>query len=160
MALKLPLQVVSNADVMRLKREVSGLNDYFTSAAARSAGVPAQPPRLSRQLDQLVRENQVNLMDNSARTKLHDDLKALELQAPMLHISFASEPSAQVVEKILSWLRSNIDPYVLLRVGLQPTIAAGCVLRTPNKIIDMSMRSSLITQEPYLAKLIAGAANE
>jgi F0F1-type ATP synthase delta subunit len=78
--------------------------------------------------------------------------------APLLHISFASEPSTKALEAILVWMRANIHPQTLLQVGLQPNIAAGCVLRTPSKVFDLSMRSYLQKQESYLVELIAGAA--
>jgi F0F1-type ATP synthase delta subunit len=78
----------------------------------------------------------------------------------LLHISFAAEPSTQALEKILVWFRANIHPQALLQVGLQPTIAAGCVLRTPNKVFDMSLRNHLIEQQKYLMQLIDVAAKK
>jgi hypothetical protein len=139
-------------------RELTALNDFFVSAAARKAGTPMQPPRLTRQLDQLAKDNSYNLLEESHRVKLQSELSAVLNKAPLIHISFAAEPPTRFLEQVLSWFRTNIHPQVLLQVGLQPTIAAGCTLRTPNKFFDMSLRSYIKTQEPYLAQLIAGAA--
>jgi hypothetical protein len=75
----------------------------------------------------------------------------------LLHISFAAEPSTQALEKILIWFRTNIHAQALLQVGLQPTIAAGCVLRTNNKVFDMSLRENLSKQKPFLVQLIDSA---
>lgn len=160
MALKLTLQLVTPADITRLQREINKLDDYFVAAAARSADASANPPKLTRSLDQLAQQNKIDLTNAAARKQLSSDLGQIIAQAPVLHISFAAEPSAQALEKILAWLRDNINPEVLLRVGLQPAMAAGCVLRTPNKIFDMSVRANLIRQEPLLNKLIAGAATQ
>jgi F0F1-type ATP synthase delta subunit len=156
--LKLPLSVVSQVDVARLLRELNSLNDFFIAAAARQSGTPMQPPPLSRLLDGLARDNNCNLLNEADRQKLQSALNLIIGKAPLLHISFAAEPSSKALERILTWFRTNIHPQLLLQVGLQPTIAAGCVLRTPNKIFDMSLRSYIKTQEPYLVQLIAGAA--
>jgi F0F1-type ATP synthase delta subunit len=107
----------------------------------------------------LARSNKFNLLDKNQRGELNNKLDQVLKSAPLLHISFAIEPSPQVMERILVWLRINIHPQTLVQVGLQPTIAAGCVLRTPNKIFDLSLRTRLKQQEPYLVTLIAGAAH-
>jgi F0F1-type ATP synthase delta subunit len=160
MELRLPLSVVSQVDVARLIRELNGLEDFFAGAALRRSGSPLPPPRLTRLLDQVAADNKCNLLDAAQRKNLQTALNQILGVAPLLHISFAAEPSPKALERILVWFRSNIHPQALLQVGLQPTIAAGCVLRTPNKLFDMSMRSYLKKQEPYLAQLIAGAARE
>jgi F0F1-type ATP synthase delta subunit len=158
--LKLSLSVIGQVDIIRLLRELNALNDFFVSVAARKAGSPMTPPRITRILDEVAKINELNLLEKEQRTILETKLKALLTTAPLLHISFASEPSPKALERILSWLRQNIDVHTLLQVGLQPTIAAGCVLRTPNKLIDMSMRNYLKMQEPYLVQLIQGATSE
>lgn len=159
MEFKLPNTVISYADMMRLARELDRLEDFFTGAANRPPGSPqAAPPRLTRSLDQVAQENKLNLLDAGDRHKLVDMLKKLQAVAPRLHISFASEPSPLGLERILTWFRTNIHPYALIQVGLQPGIAAGCVLRTPNRQFDMSLRSYLNGQEEYLGRLIQVAA--
>lgn len=158
--LVLPLSVISPVDVTRLIRELNGLEDFFNSAAARVSGTPVNLPRLSRLLEQLSNDNKCNLLDQPQRQTLIAQLNQLLKQAPSLHISFAADPQPKAMERIVVWLRDNIHPQLLLQVGLQPTIAAGCVLRTPNKLFDMSLRSYLKKQEPYLVQLIAGASRE
>lgn len=158
--LKLPNSVVGSIDVARLLREMNNLDDFFVSVNARPAGTAMQQlPKLSRQLDQLSHENELNLLDESHRARLSAALKEIYETAPKLHISFASEPSNKPFEEILMWVRRNIHPHAMIMVGLQPAIAAGCVLRTPNKIFDMSLRARLQKQEPYLARLIKGAVD-
>lgn len=157
--LKLPLSVIGQVDIARLMRELNGLEDFFVSAKARSPGVSMQLPRLTRLLEQLAKDNSLNLLSQADRAELLQSLKTIYEQAPKLHISFAVEPSPKAFEKILAWIRANIHPDALLQVGLQPGIAAGCMLRTTNKVFDMSLRTNLAKQEPYLVKLIKGAAD-
>ncbi len=159
MELKLPASVISQIDVARILRELNNLNDFFVSSKVRVSGTPVQPPRLSRSLDLLASDNKCNLLDENDRRQLTAYLNVILGRAPLLHISFAVEPSPKSVERILTWFRQNIHAQALLQVGLQPSIAAGCVLRTPNKFFDMSMRANLKQQEPYLVKLIASAAS-
>jgi F0F1-type ATP synthase delta subunit len=157
--LNIPSIVISQSDVARLQRELNGLNDFFTSARARQTGTSMQLPKLTRILNQLAHENKINLLEEADRNKLAKALAELYEQAPSLHISFASEASPKALETLVIWVRTNIHPYALIQVGLQPSIAAGCFLRTPNQVFDMSLRTTLKKSEPYLVKLIAGAVS-
>jgi F0F1-type ATP synthase delta subunit len=47
----------------------------------------------------------------------------------------------------------------MLQIGLQPAIAAGCMLRTTNKVFDMSLRTHLMKQSDYLARMIEGTVD-
>ena len=157
--LKLPLGAVDQGDVMRLARELGALDDFFVGAATRTAGTPQQPPKTTRLLEQLAEANGANLLDEGHRASLKAGLKTLLQKAPVMHISFASEPTPKSVEPIVNWFRQQIHPQALLQVGLAPSIAAGCVLRTPNKFFDMSIRVHLQKQAHLLSELIAGVIN-
>jgi F0F1-type ATP synthase delta subunit len=154
--LRLPLGIVDQGDAMRLNRELGVLDDFFVGAAARKAGTPQQPPKTTRLLEQLAELNGANLLDKSHRAALKVGLDKLLENAPVLHMSFASEPTPKSVEPILEWFRQQIHPQALLQVGVAPSIAAGCVLRTPNKFFDMSIRVHLQKQAHLLNGLIAG----
>jgi hypothetical protein len=157
--LKLPISVLNKGDILRLMREINSMDDFFITAQARQPGTPIQPPKTSRMLDQLAHDNGLNLIDTTQRQNLYKNLEYLSQNAPGLHISFANEPTPKAIEPLLVWLRENIHPQILLQVGYRPAIAAGCVLRTPNKIFDMSLNVHLQKQVPVLMKLIAGATN-
>jgi F0F1-type ATP synthase delta subunit len=157
--LKLSHTVVSQNDIARLQRELNGLNDFFVSARARQTGTGMRLPRLTRLLNQLAAENRINLLEDAGRQKLADGLAQIYDQAPSLHISFASEPSPKALETLVVWVRQNIHAHALIQIGLQPSIAAGCFVRTSNKVFDMSLRATLKKSQPYLTKLIAGAVD-
>ena len=157
--LKLSHMVVSPADVARLRRELIGLNDFFVDAQVRRTGTAMQLPKLTRILNQLAKENNVNLLEDADRNRLSEALSEIFEHAPTLHVSFASEPSPRALEKLIVWIRGNIHPQALVQVGLQPTVAVGCFLRTPNKAFDMSLRATLNKSQPQLVKLIDGAIN-
>ena len=60
------------------------------------------------------------------------------------------------VAKIVAWLRTEIHPLILLEIGLQPTIAAGCVIRTTNKYFDYSIGRHLKRNRGQLVSLLRG----
>lgn len=159
MELSLPLDVISQVDVARLVREVKGFDEFFVQAKVRQPNPALQVPKPSRLLEKIAVSNNYNLLNEQDCHKLAAQLDQIIGRAPLIHISFAAEPSPNVLESILSWFRSNIHPLTLLQVGLQPTIAAGCVLRTSNKVFDMSMRNYLTNQENYLVQLINSASS-
>ncbi len=160
MELKLPLTVTSKVDVARMMRELNALQDYMIQVQVRVPGTPMVLPRLTRPLEELAKENGINLLDEPARKQLYAMLNAVLGKGPLVHVSFAAEPSALAVQKILQWMRLNIHPQVLLQVGLQPSIAAGCTVRSPNLFFDLSLRNHLKQQEGYLVELIEGVADE
>ena len=69
-------------------------------------------------------------------------------------MSFANEPSNEAISKIVEWLRSEVSSYVLLHIGIQPSIIAGCTLRTTNKVFDFSMRSRIVESKAILREEI------
>jgi len=156
--LKLTLAVVGPSEIRRSVRELAGLDDYFVASAARQNTDAAGQPRITQLLDELARANGINLLEAGQRKKLSEALNQVLKDAPSLHISFAREPSPKALEKIVSWFRDNIDKNSLLQIGLQPSIAAGCVLRTSNQLFDMSIRAKLDKHGSTLLSLIAGAS--
>jgi F0F1-type ATP synthase delta subunit len=160
MDIKLPLNIVSPVDLNRLVRELKSLEEFFIAAKSRPAGMDLKLPTLTRSLDEVAKENNYNLLEEEHRQTLYKQLSQIVGDAPLIHISFAAEPSPKALEKLIMWFRTNIHSYTLLQVGLQPTIAAGCVVRTTNKVFDMSLREHLHQQQKFLAQLIDTAAKQ
>lgn len=152
--LRLPASVVGTVDINRLSRELEAFEDYVRQTKARSAGQPLAPPRTSRMLDELAGLNRLNLLQDDARQQLTSFLQNLQ-DAPTIHISFSADPSAAFTQKIVGWLRDNIHPQLMVQVGLQPNIAAGCIVRTPNKVFDFSLRQNFTQKRQLLLEAIA-----
>lgn len=150
----LPPQLSGKTDINRLLRELEMLEEALIA----QQGKKTPPPKVTSLLNQTALANGYKLLEQTHRKHITDQLTKIRDHAPLLHISFAAEPSPKVTETLLSWLRSNVHRYALLQIGLQPAIAAGCVLRTPNKIFDMSLGATLQKQTPYLLELLKGAA--
>lgn len=147
----LPMQVFGVVEVRRLGRELEQLDEFMRQASIREGGAKqASLPRLSRLLDMTANDNHFNLLQTADRDQLARILSEILNHAPVVHLSFASDPSAVFLEKILSWLRGNIHPMTLIRLGLQPSIAAGCVMRTANKSFDFSLRHRFAEERALL----------
>lgn len=141
MALKLPLSIISRQDVIRLTRELKALDDFMLQAKIRKPGEGLSLPRLSRLLEETAESNQLNLLQEDDRKNLTGVLVKVRDNAPQVNISFATDPSAAFMKKIVEWFRREVHPVMLVQVGLQPTLAAGCVVRTTNKQFDLSLRN-------------------
>lgn len=158
--LSLPVLVFGVSELRRLARELISLEDYITQSNLRRPGESQSLPKVSRVLDNLASQNQLNLLHAEDRKALMEFLQQVEHQAPLLHFSFASDPSSAFMAKLVTWLRRNIHPHALVTLGLQPSIAAGCIVRTKNKSFDFSLRHQLGENYKYLAESIAQNAQK
>jgi len=134
-SISLPEQLVSSVDLSRIIRELEALDESLRQAELRKPGEPTKLSRSSVSLEELARINKVSLVDSKQRQQLILLLKGFLDHAPRIHMSLATEPSAGFTRKMILWLRANIHPVVLLEIGLQPTLAAGCIVRTTNKML-------------------------
>lgn len=142
MELNLPLELVSKHDVLRTIRELETIEDFFTQGQIRKD--QSALPKLSPLLAAICRDNKVEITDEAQRRHIGDALIAIRDHAPVIHISFAVEPSAQVIQKVILWFRREVNAAALVHVGIQPSIAAGCVVRTTNMYFDFSLRQHLL----------------
>lgn len=142
--------ITSPSDLKRARRELETVDDFLHQAGLRTGGKVVKLPQTSHVLDELVSETNANLLKATDRAQLIKYLNDLAEKAPVLHMSFASEPSVAFMNKLTVWLRGNIHPQVMVSVGLQPSIAAGCVLRTANKQYDFSLTKSFDEQRGLL----------
>lgn len=147
--LALPTLIFGIVEVRRLRLELESLDEFLRGMAIRRE-TKFEMPRVSRMLEALARENNKDLLKGADRKVLGEFLQEIDRSAPVIHMSFAADPSASFSAKIVGWLRANIHPLALLEVGLQPTIAAGCIVRTTNKVFDLSLRSRFSEQTELL----------
>lgn len=149
-ALGLPLTALSPIDIGRLLRELASIDEYLTQLHLKSEDDKAKLPKTTELMDNLIEINKLNLLVASQRRHVLDFLKNTKADAPVLHISFGAEPSPAFLEKLVTWLRREIHPMVLVIVGLQPNIGAGCLVRSTNKYFDFSLRQNLDTNRDLL----------
>jgi len=151
--LKLPTILASRQDITHVHRELRVFLDMVMQSIMRHDN-PVQYPGISTTLRALATENQIDLRDEAACQELLNRLEKLKNDAPTLHISFPIDPSPEVIQKLILWFRKEIDPRIIIQIGLQPTIAAGIVLRTPNHQFDFSLRQHLYRNREKLKEAL------
>jgi hypothetical protein len=158
MALKLTLGTLYIGDILRLVRELEALDGYMIAQHQKEAH--PQLPKLSRSLENLAAENSVLLQNDQARANLYDALQHVKTQAPIVRMSLASDPSASFVQRIVGWFRAEVHPLTLIQIGVQPSIAAGCVLSAGSHRYDFSLREQLSEESDALLNFIRAASAE
>lgn len=153
--ISLPEQVVSSVDLVRVLRELEEVDESLRQNKLRKPGSPTKLARSSTTLEELASNNKVTLTDEKQRDQLITVLKGFMQHAPRIHMSVAAEPTANFKKDVIIWLRKNIHPLTLLEIGLQPNLAAGCVVRTNNKVFDMSLRNRLHQERSRLYEEIS-----
>lgn len=151
----LPEQLISSVDLSRTIRELEALDESLRQAGLRKPGEPTVLTRSSVTLEDLARINGIQLTDKTQREQLLKLVRAFQKHAPRIHMSLATEPSGAFTKKVTIWLRKNVHPLALLEIGLQPTLAAGCILRTNNRVFDMSLRHRFAENRGLLVQKIA-----
>jgi hypothetical protein len=154
----LPVGIVSKADVVRLKKELEELDENLNQSRLRKGGEPSSVPKTTTVLEDFAQAAGSNLLHKDDRAKLLKLVEMIETTSPVIHISFATTPNPAFLEKITKWFRQEIHPTTLLQTGLQPSIAAGCVVRTPNKQFDLSLKHFLVDKQDLLLQQLRGGA--
>lgn len=158
--IKLPERMIGSVDLSRTIRELKTIDDWLNQAALRGSGQAVSIPKTSTTLEEIASLNGVSLLDKSHRAQLIAVLDAFALHAPRIHMSFAVEPSGPFTRRMVVWMRTNVNPVMLLEIGLQPTLAAGCTVRTTNKLFDMSLRHRFTESRLQLVESIAKSTVE
>ncbi len=159
-ALKLPVGIVSTGDARRLRRDIADMQDTIQAMRIRTNAPIAKLPRLSRALEEFAGTNRLNFLLPEDRHQAEVFMDYVLKRAPVLHISFASEASRKFTTELVQWLRQNFDTEILVEVGLEPNMAAGCVIRTTNKVFDFSLSKYLETKRGMMMELILGKTGQ
>lgn len=149
--------IASPSDLRRARRELEALDEFLRQSSLRQGGKEVKLPTISRVIEELAADSDLNMLKKTDRDRLMKFITLLTQKAPVIHMTFASEPSARAMAKLMTWLRENVHPQVVVSVGIQPSIAAGCIVRTANRQFDFTLRQSLDNQtEKFITNLRSG----
>lgn len=150
--------VVTTFDVGRAIREAEKIDEFLYQSKLRAPGSSVVMPKTTRMLEGLAETNGLSLLNATHRKHLIGNLQNIKVNNKKIHISFAVEPSPAVMQKIVIWLRDNIQKDLLVEVGVQPTISVGCIVRTTNKVFDLSLRHRFKDSKGVLADILEKSA--
>lgn len=150
----LPPSVVSKIDVSRLVSEAEQVDSALTAAMVRAKAGAEQvaQPVLSTELDEFLKQNELNLTGGKQWSELVAQLRLLKDTVPVIHMTFAVPADRTSLQELTQWVRTSVHPQAVIEVGLQPALVAGVYLRTPNHVHDLSLRSLLTAQHDVLVK--------
>jgi hypothetical protein len=136
----LPGSIASKIDTGRLLREIEAYDDHMHQEALRKSTDSLPKYDFSNMLNELFAVNNIDPVHAAQCQRAMDFIKYVHDTAPVMHMSFSADPSPLFTKKLVTWMRKEIHPLVLVQVGLQPNIGAGCIVRTTNKQFDFSLR--------------------
>lgn len=140
-----PTSLASKKELIKVQRELESLRDAMiaTNVSNKTLGKPRPLPALSDTANELIRTNNITL-DSKSIVPLIQLLQEARDKSPVLRVAFAVEPDGESMSKLVSWFRKEIDPELLLQVGIQPTIAGGCIVQTISNRYDFSLRKQIL----------------
>tara|TARA_Y100001970_G_scaffold250241_1_gene321816 strand:- start:256 stop:738 length:483 start_codon:yes stop_codon:yes gene_type:complete len=150
----LPESVVTKADLSRLIREVEEYSEVAYQAEVRGSTAPSVH-YASPALQFLARQQEGILNSRQARHTLLDQLHTLQGVVIPVHVGFASQPSIKALQQLVVWFRKNVDPSIVVQVGVDPSIIGGCVVRTTNRVFTFTLAEALRSSQTALAKEVA-----
>lgn len=154
-ALKLPAAIATKTDLVNVLRNLEDILDIYVENTVRSQeGVDfSARSDVSSNLAALVQANNLSV-DVRTLQALKSWLVQLKEHAPVVRFTFASDPTPEFLGQISQWLRETSGQFVLMRYGIQPTIAAGCLLTTPVRRYDFSLRSKILKSGDIFARIV------
>lgn len=157
--LKLPNSIATKSDLVAVLRNVDEVLDNYIENRVRDAeGVDFKSrPDVSSNLAELVSVNQLEVSLDTLKS-LRQWLDHLNDHAPVVRFTFASDPNPEFLGSLVNWLRQNTGQFVIVRYGVQPTIAAGCLMYTPARRYDFSLRYHLLNSGDSFVKALSKAA--
>lgn len=152
MELKLTDSIASKTDIIRLYRELDLYCNQEIQNKIRQD--ESKEISVSSQLNEFAVKNSIDLSNKTDCELFLKAISAFKEKLIVIHISFPVEPSLSCVHKLVAWFRQNIDQNIVVNIGLQPSIAAGIIVRTPNKQFDFSLRRRLYEQSNKLQEAL------
>lgn len=155
----LPPRLIGRPHIARILRELEAVDAYMATQAIRNSDTPPVVPGISRVLRELIEKNAIVMTEPKHRQRLISKLRRIKDTAPVIHITFAVEPDIIILTELTTWVRAEIHDSVLLSVGVQPDIIGGCVVRTPDKVYDLSFKKHFAGKQEILAQAIKEAVS-
>jgi hypothetical protein len=141
----LPASIVTKVDLSRMVSEFEQIDNELTTASVRerSGGAAGDSPSISEQFSDFLAVNQLDISDARARGDMIKRLRKLKDTVPVLHMTFSATADGESLRRLSAWIRESIHPQAVIAVGLQPALIGGVYVRTPNHVMDLSLRSRL-----------------
>lgn len=145
--------IVTPLELGKVQRELFALNE-FLSAESHGKNSGSSLPYTSPLLSNMIKKSGLNVLKSDERRQFTNQLDFVRRTAPVVRISFASEPTKQALRVLVRWFRENGHPNTLVAPAVSPRIAGGCVVRTSTKTFDFSLQKIFNAATADLAQSI------
>lgn len=148
MNLKLPDTVFSSQDLNGLILEIHEYTKWLQHESIKqrvNASKSSDHPVLTTAASDLIRQS--NDGKDPSRAQLEDliqTLKNYKDKAPSITVTLAAPPTVSVKRTLVTWLRENITPNVLVNFQFNSTLLGGMVVRSGSHIFDWSFRRQIL----------------
>ncbi|HET7673821.1 MAG TPA: F0F1 ATP synthase subunit delta [Candidatus Saccharimonadales bacterium] len=112
-------------------------------------------PQLSVGAESLVSE--IKPLDRKNLDELISALEDLEDSAPRLTITLAAPPASGLKKMLVSWLREEISPHILVTFDFSSTLLGGMVVRCGSRIFDWSLRKQILDERGRFPEVLRNA---
>lgn len=142
-----PESVAELRDANRLARELSVVNEQLLQQKLKSQD---ETTATSQELKDVFKVNELDIAKEEDRQLILSWLKNARKQKAIINVSLAAEASHDFILKLSKWFRKEVDPNCLIVMGLDPAIGIGTIVRTTNKVFDLSLKSKLKNSKDIL----------
>jgi hypothetical protein len=139
---QLPASLAQPVDLNRMIRDLELISEHLGQEALKDPNKKI-PVNLPDKIKDISEKYHIDVSDKKQRENLLAWMKHLREIAPVVNVSFGSEASDQVTQKVTAWFRQEIHPYCLVVVGLEPDIGVGSMVRTSNRVFDFSLKTKI-----------------
>lgn len=153
--LTFPSNLITRSDVSRLVRELEHLADVLQGQRVRGETETKLPP-LSQSTTDFLELNEVKITNEKSLETVRQKINTIEDRLPAVHMTFASEIDSESLQQLVTWLRTEIHPQVLINTSIQPNLIGGVYLRTPDHVHDFSIKTLLMGQRQLIVKQLKG----
>lgn len=144
MNFKLPDGIVRRKDAKRVCAELREMRTQPDAAQALE--------NVSDEARTLMRGNQ-KVIESSGFSAFVDELEKTVQSAPVFEVILPTIPHDSFLADIGKWFRQEIHPNSLLEISVRRSIAGGMVLRSKNRLFDMSFRPQILAAKDKIPEV-------
>lgn len=155
MELKLPNSIGGKRDLILAARQVEQiLDDRLQDEVREKFGAKKVGSKVGQKmLNELLSINQLK-NDTDTLKRLQQQLEGFRQHAPQVRVAFAQEPDEDIYQKLVGWFRKEINPSLLVQIGVQPNIGGGFIMTTPQHRYDFSLKTKVLNSAPKFIEVM------
>ncbi len=145
MNFNLPDSLMTHKDVKRALQSLNNLDVVSDKDQAYS--------QLAPEAQALVDANKKSWQD-SELNGFKDMAEEFVKQAPVFDVILPTYPHDSLLKEVVSWFRREIHVNSLLNVSVRRSIGGGLVLRSKNRMFDMSFRPKILDAKDKIPEVL------